>query len=90
MAEQLESKREALKNVNKTLESNVFFLYNNMNIRHNNCDPASKNYKEHTANMSKKELEFWYDEIYQLSLLFFLELDNIERSKQIEVLKQNY
>lgn len=61
-----------------------------MNIRHNNCDPASKNYKEHTANMSKKELEFWYDEIYQLSLLSFLELDNIERSKQIKVLKQNY
>lgn len=61
-----------------------------MNIRHNNCDPNSKNYKEHTANMPIKELEFWYDEIYQLSLLSFLELDNIERSKQIEVLKQNY
>lgn len=40
--------------------------------------------------MPIKELEFWYDEIYQLSLLSFLELDNIERSKQIEVLKQNY
>lgn len=90
LADQLESKREALRNINKTLESNIFFLYNSMNIRHNNCDPASKNYKEHTANMSKKELEFWYDEIYQLSLLAFLELDNIERSKQIEILKQNY
>lgn len=90
LADQLESKREALRNVSKTLESNIFFLYNSMNIRHNNCDSASKNYKEHTANMSKKELESWYDEIYQLSLLAFLELDNIERSKRIETLKQNY
>ena len=90
LADQLESKREALRNINKTLESNIFFLYNNMNIRHNNCDSTSKNYNEHTATMPKKELEFWYDEIYQLSLLAFLELDNIERSKKIEILKQNY
>lgn len=90
LADQLESKREALRNVNKTLESNIFFLYNNMNIRHNNCDLTSKNYKEHTATMQKKELEVWYDEIYQLSLISFLELDNIERSKKIEILKQNY
>ena len=41
LADQLESKREALRNINKTLESNIFFLYNSMNIRHNNCDPAS-------------------------------------------------
>lgn len=90
LADQLESKREALRSINKTLENNIFFLYNSMNIRHNNCDPNSKNYKEHTANMPIKELEFWYDEIYQLSLLAFLELDNIERTKQIEVLKRNY
>ena len=90
LADQLESKREALRSINKTLENNIFFLYNSMNIRHNNCDPNSKNYKEHTANIPIKELEFWYDEIYQLSLLAFLELDNIERTKQIEVLKRNY
>ena len=90
LADQLEPKREELRSVNKTLETNIFFLYNSMNVRHNNCDPTSKTFKKHTANMSKKELEFWYDEIYQLSLLAFLELDNIERSKQIEVLKQNY
>ena len=40
--------------------------------------------------MPIKELESWYDEIYQLSLLAFLELDNIERTKQIEALKKNY
>lgn len=90
LADQLEPKREALRNTNKTLENNLFFLYNSMNIRHNNCDPSSKNYKKYTANMPTKELEDWYDEVYQLSLLAFLELDNIERTKQIEILKQNY
>lgn len=90
LADQLESKRELLKSVNKSLETNIFFLYNNMNIRHDNCSPDSKKYREYTAKMSKKELESWYDEIYQLSLLAFLELDNIERSRQIEILKQKY
>ncbi len=37
--------------------------------------------------MPKKQLEEWYDEIYQLSLLAFLELDNIERNRKISDLK---
>mgnify|MGYP005786695159 CR=1 FL=1 len=90
LANELEPKKDELKKINRTLENNIFFLYNNMNIRHNNCKPNSKNYKEHTANMSSEELESWYDEIYQLSLLSFLELDNIERTKKIEDLKKNY
>lgn len=40
--------------------------------------------------MPKKELEFWYNETYQLSLLAFLELDSIDHSHQIEILEQNY
>lgn len=61
-----------------------------MIIRRNNCDLNSKNYKEYTANMLIKELEFWYDEVYQLGLLAFLKLDNIEHTKQIGILKRNY
>nr|WP_305142453.1 hypothetical protein [uncultured Acetatifactor sp.] len=90
LANQLEPKRNQLKNVNRLLETNIFFLYNSVNIRHNNCDINSNSYKEYTANMSKKNLEIWYDEIYQLSLLAFLELDNIERINRIEELKRHY
>ena len=90
LANQLEPKRNQLKNVNRLLETNIFFLYNSVNIRHNNCDINSNSYKEYTANMSKKNLEIWYDEIYQLSLLAFLELDNIERINRIEELKSHY
>lgn len=74
LANQLEPKRTELQSINKTLENNIFFLYNNMNLRHNNCDRVSKNYKKHTADMSEQELEFWYDEIYQLSLLAFFRI----------------
>ena len=38
LANQLEPKRNQLKNVNRLLETNIFFLYNSMNIRHNNCE----------------------------------------------------
>ncbi len=87
LADKIESKRVELKNINKTMETNIFMLFNNMNIRHDNCSKGSSHYIEYVANMPRKELEEWYDEIYQLSLLAFLELDNIERNKKISDLK---
>ena len=39
--------------------------------------------------MSNDELEKWYDETYQVCLLCFLELDNIERKKKIKELNEN-
>ena len=87
LADKIESKRSDLKNINRTMETNIFMLFNNMNIRHDNCSKESSHYIEYVANMPKKELEEWYDEIYQLSLLAFLELDNIERNRKISDLK---
>ncbi|NDO51698.1 hypothetical protein FMM75_20750 [Lachnospiraceae bacterium MD335] len=87
LADKIESKRTELKNINKTMETNIFMLFNNMNIRHDNCSKESPHYIEYVANMPKKQLEEWYDEIYQLSLLAFLELDNIERNRKISDLK---
>ena len=40
--------------------------------------------------MSKDELESWYDETYQLCLLAFLELDNVERTKKVAELKASF
>lgn len=65
-------------------------MFNNMNIRHNNCTEGDKNYREVVAKMSQDELEKWYDETYQLCLLAFLELDNVERTKKVAQLKASF
>ena len=90
LADQLEPRRVELAAINKELANNVFFMFNNMNIRHNNCAEGDKNYKEVVAKMSQDELESWYDETYQLCLLAFLELDNVERTKKVAQLKASF
>lgn len=90
LADQLEPRRADLTAMNKELASNVFFMFNNMNIRHNNCTEGDKNYREVVAKMSQDELEKWYDETYQLCLLAFLELDNVERTKKVAQLKASF
>ena len=87
IADKIEAKRAELRNINRTMETNIFMLFNKMNIRHDNCSKESPKYVEYVANMPKKELEQWYDEIYQLTLLAFLELDNVERNRKISELK---
>ena len=87
LADKLEPKRERLKQINASLESDLFFLLNNLNIRHNNTSPEGKNYIQFVADMKESEAEQWYDEIYQMCLLAFLELDHIERKKRVKNIK---
>lgn len=87
-ADELEPKRDMLKEIKSTVENDLFFMLNNLNIRHNNVAESSKNYKKYVAEMDNKTLEEWYDETYQLGLFAFLELDNVERKKRIEQLKK--
>lgn len=90
LGDKLEPERPTLKQLeNKKLEDNIFYLLNNLNIRHNNVTKDKPKYKEYVANMSDEELENWYDEIYQMILLAFLELDDFkERRKKINALKR--
>ena len=59
----MESKRKELKNINKTMETNIFMLFNYLNIRHDNCSKESPKYVEYVANMPKREFDntmsFW-------------------------------
>lgn len=85
---QLEPKRKTLAGVAKSLSDALFFSFNNMNIRHNNIDPSDKaKYVKEVAEIDSKVLEEWYDEIYQMCLLAFLELEQIERKKKFDKLK---
>ena len=87
LATELEAKRSKLKQINRKIEDDLFMLFNNMNIRHNNCDENSDNYKAYVSEMSAQQLEQWYDETYQLCLLAFLELDNFKRKEKIKELR---
>lgn len=86
----LESLRDNLKKCNKLLETNIFFMLNNMNIRHNNRSKTQdgKHYKEYVAKMRKSKLEEWYDDLYQMMLLAYLEMDGQERTKRVDELKK--
>ena len=86
----LEPKRAELKTINEKLSVNIFFMFNNLDLRHNNSTSGDKNYQQYTEQMSKADLEAWYDELYQMCLLAFLEFDNIERVEKVDALKKNY
>lgn len=86
MADKFEPLRSELKKVNKDLESNTGYLLNKINIRHNNIE--GKNAIPYVQNLSKEELEEWYDETYQMLLLCMLEYDNIKRTEKVVALKK--
>lgn len=86
----VEPKRADISSANKKLSDNIFFMLNNLNIRHNNVSKKDDNYKEYTADMSDEELEKWYDELYQMILLAILELEQIDRNRLVDELKSHY
>lgn len=87
LSNELEPKRKELEKLNKQLSQDIFFMLNNLNIRHNNRSKRDKNYKEYVAKMKKDRLEKWYDELYQMILLALLILDNTTRADKVNELK---
>lgn len=88
LADKLEPQRSKLNSVNSPLESDLFYLLNTVNVRHNNSDPNGTKYVETVAKMKSKEIEKWYDDIYQMCLLAFMELDNVGRKGRVKELKK--
>ena len=85
---ELEPQRKELQELNKQLTSDIFFMLNNMNIRHNNRSKKElAKYKDYVAKMKYDRLEKWYDELNQMMLLAFLLLDNVSRQKSVAELK---
>ncbi|MHC1772104.1 MAG: hypothetical protein AB9907_10265 [Flexilinea sp.] len=86
----LEPKENNLNRINNSLKRNLWCLFNNLNLRHNNIEESSKDYRKVVAKMDPAQLEEWYDDTYQLTLLAFLEIDNQERNNRIEELKSHF
>ncbi len=59
-------------------------MLNNLHVRHNNKEGKNKN--NLVANMTNKDLERWYDELYQLLLFCVLSKDNKKRVDEVGVL----
>ena len=86
-ADLLEPKRKDLESVDKLFTSDLFYAFNNFNIRHNNIDPTGSKYKKSVADLTTTQLEQWYDEVYQMCLLAFMRLEHIDRKKKFDALK---
>ena len=81
----LEGKRKILKAADKNLEKELFYLFNNLDLRHNNTDPENDSkYNNIVAQMPTDELEKWYDETYQMCLLAILQMEHAERKKSLK------
>ena len=90
IADSLEPQRSILKKINPTIENDFFFMVNNMNVRHNNCDPTDeKRYQKVFAELSSEEQEELYDMIYQEGLMAHLLIEQEERNTIISKLKKN-
>lgn len=88
MGSGLEPKRSNLQSICSSLTNDIFYMLNNLNIRHNNKDKRdTKNYQSYVDNMRDNDLEDSYDDLYQMMLLASLELDQVERSKRCKDLK---
>ena len=88
LASIIEAKRKELNQAEKVLETNLFYAFNNLNIRHNNVNPELKGkYNAYVAQMPNDELEKWYDETYQMCLLAFLQIENLGRKAKFDKLK---
>ena len=86
-ADLLEPKRDELETVDKKFASDLFYTFNNFNIRHNNVDPAGPKCKKPVGDLTKEQLESWYDEVYQMCLLAFMRLEHVPRKQEFDMLK---
>lgn len=88
LGDKLEPDRKKLGAVNKELRDSIFIFLNNLNIRHNNVEGTGSKFHSTVATMSVAEIEAWYDDLYQMILLAFLELDHLNRKPRIDELSK--
>ena len=69
MADDIEGDRQKLRNINRTLETQLFQLLNKF-VRHDQAQTA------YIGSMNPLEIEECYDDIYQMWLLARLEIDH--------------
>lgn len=85
----LEPKRKELQALAKDATGDLFFIANNLNLRHNNTDPQdSGKYKQAVVDMNDAELERWYDLCRDLCAAAILLLEYEENRPELTELKE--
>lgn len=77
-ADLLEPQKNKLAQIDEHFKKDLFCLFNNINIRHNNADLA----------IDDQEQEEWYDITYRMCLIAFLLLEHEPHKVEIEELKK--
>lgn len=89
LALHLEPRQTELQELNTTLKKDIFYAFNNLNIRHNNLDETDAgNFNQKFSDFTDEEKEKLYDYVYNYCLEAFLELENKEGRRIIKDLKQ--
>ena len=88
LANELEPRAVELGVACKKLKSDLFFSFNNLDIRHNNRVPGDSHYRAETARLTDAELEMWYDRTYRMCLEAIMLLERQSWADELEVLKQ--
>lgn len=88
IADALEPERKELNGINKSATDDFFFMVNNWNIRHNNCNPNdAKNYNPKFDSFSTAQKEECYDLVYEQGLALYVMKEQLGRTKKIDSLK---
>ena len=72
----------------KQLESDVGFMLNSFHVRHNNKEGAKA--QDYIIGLNAKQMEEWYDKIYNAILSVIIINDHIPMQEKIAELKSNY
>lgn len=72
----------------KQLESDVGFMLNCFHVRHNNKDGAKA--QDYIVTLSEKELEEWYDKLYNAIISVIIINDHISTQTELATLKTSY
>lgn len=90
---ELEPHRKDLEHLSSSFTNDLFFLANNINIRHNNTtqhnntNSKSKNYNSKVSSMGKWELEKLYDKVHRMCVAAFLLLAYGDDKEWVDSLK---
>ena len=86
LGQYIEPLRKKIKEANSSLEDNIFYFLNNLNIRHNNISGKAK--IDYVANMSEEQMINWYDKIYNLILIAIRLIEMPKTFKELKKLKE--